>query len=229
MGAETEEVQVTDFLDYLLSFNSDSAFNPWNQNCTEADNSDSHHVRLQNLQDVLSVCVATNSVDIWLGRDLGWRGGRRTGVPFVDELTLASYAASIEATSLSKATVGPPMKERTATEIHVARARVPTKIFFWNVFPFHPHEEGNPFTNRMHTRSERDFGLEALEMILDFLPFERIVAIGNDAFDAVDRMGHRCLRVRHPSYGGQRDFHAQINTHYGIASVEQGQQELFPH
>lgn len=226
---DTKEIsaKLDELLVYLLSFRSDQAFNPWNQNCPLADGPGSYQVRKRNLKDVLTACIATENVDIWIGRDLGWRGGRRTGVPFVDELTLASYAQSIEIPRLTKATVGPPMKERTATEIHLARSRVSTKIFFWNVFPFHPHELDNPCTNRMHSRSERNFGLEALEMIISLLPVERLVAIGNDAYSAVNHLGQRCLHVRHPSYGGQRDFQAQIDSHYGVEQVRAEQPDLF--
>lgn len=177
---------------------------------------------------MLHACISAESVDIWIGRDLGWRGGRRTGVPFVDELTLTSYAESLGLPSLAKSTKGPPMKERTAFEIHQARARVRSKIFFWNVFPLHPHEEGRPLTNRMHTRAERDFGLQVLELLLSILPSKRLVTIGNDAAAAVEHLGHHFLAVRHPSYGGQRDFHTQIDAHYGIIRGRHEQTELFP-
>jgi hypothetical protein len=119
------------------------------------------------------------------------------------------------------------MKERTATEVHIARSRVKSKIFFWNVFPFHPHEKGKPFTNRMHTRRERDFGLEFLEMILAILPFDKLVTIGNDAAAAVEHLGCRFSAVRHPSYGGQRDFQTQIDLHYGIDDRGSDQPDLF--
>lgn len=157
--ATRSQAAVDRFLNDLSSFEAERVFNPWAANCRRVDIDQSFSVRLQNLRTVMSACADANEVDVWIGRDLGWRGGRRTGVALVDELSLHAYARSIDASGLAKATVGPAMKERTATEIHLARARVSKKLFFWNVFPFHPHEQDNPCSNRMHTRSEREVGL----------------------------------------------------------------------
>ncbi|KPQ24581.1 MAG: Uracil DNA glycosylase superfamily [Halomonas sp. HL-48] len=215
------------FLENLAAFKSARVFNPWSSNCEEVDNENSFDVRLKNLHTVLRACADANEVDLWIGRDLGWRGGRRTGVALVDEATLVDYASSINASGLTKATVGPAMKERTATEIHLARKRVSRKIFFWNVFPFHPHEDNKPHSNRMHTRAERDLGLSFLNNILELLPIRRALAIGNDATRAVQKIDLEFYSVRHPSYGGQQDFHRQVDAHYGLVSNECTQKSLF--
>ena len=204
------------FLDDLTAYEAERVFNPWTMNCEAVDVDDSFNVRRENLHAVLCACTAAEEVDVWIGRDLGWRGGRRTGVALVDESSLDDYALSIEVTGLRKATTGPAMRERTATEIHLARARVSRKLFFWNVFPFHPHEDGKPQSNRMHTRRERDVGLAFLTRILDLLPVGRVVTIGNDATHALQAADVTCCPVRHPSYGGQREFHSQVDMHYGI-------------
>jgi hypothetical protein len=164
---------------------------------------------------------------MWIGRDLGWRGGRRTGVALVDESSLKDYALSLDLTGLKKATIGPAMRERTAAEIQIARIRVSKKLFFWNVFPFHPHELDKPQSNRMHTRQERDVGFEFLTRVIDLLPVGRVVAIGNDATHALQSADVTCSPVRHPSYGGQKEFHRQVDAHYGIATAEASQRDLF--
>ena len=205
------------FLDDLSAYEAERVFNPWTMNCKAVDVEDSFGVRRENLHTVLCACADAEEIDIWIGRDLGWRGGRRTGVALVDESSLGDYAHSIEATGLRKATTGPAMRERTATEIHLARARVSRKLFFWNVFPFHPHEDGKPQSNRMHSRQERDVGLTFLKRVLDLLPVSRVVTIGNDATQALQANNITCCPVRHPSYGGQKDFHRQVDAHYGIS------------
>ncbi|AMY70908.1 hypothetical protein AKL17_3685 [Frigidibacter mobilis] len=215
------------FLENLASFKAERVFNPWSANCEEVDVEDSFNIRLNNLRTVLRACADADEVDVWVGRDLGWRGGRRTGVAFVDEVSLSDYASSIEVAGLVKATVGPVMKERTATEIHLARRRISRKLFFWNVFPFHPHEANQPQSNRMHTRTEREIGLSFLKVALSLLPVRRAITIGNDATQAVQAMNVKCCPVRHPSYGGQRDFHRQLNAHYGLVSEEDTQPSLF--
>lgn len=209
-------VGIDAFIAELSACGSETVFNPWTMNCELADVEDSFHVRRANLRSVLSACADADEVDVWIGRDLGWRGGRRTGIALVDEYSLGDYAISIEVEGLAKATAGPVMRERTATEIHLARTRVLRKVFFWNVFPFHPHEAGMPQTNRMHTRRERDGGITFLKMVLDLLSVGRVLTIGNDATHALKAAGVACCPVRHPSYGGQREFHRQVNLYYGL-------------
>ena len=215
------------FLNDLSAYEAERVFNPWSMNCAAVDVEGSFGVRRENLHAVLCACMDVEEVDVWIGRDLGWRGGRRTGVALVDESSLDDYALSIEVTGLRKATTGPAMRERTATEIHLARARVYRKVFFWNVFPFHPHEDGKPQSNRMHTRRERGVGLEFLTRILDLLPVGRVVTIGNDATHTLQAADVTCCPVRHPSYGGQKEFHRQVDAHYGIVDHITCQTNLF--
>jgi hypothetical protein len=55
-------------------------------------------------------------------------------------------------------------------------------------------------------------------MLLTLLTPARIVAIGNDAAEVVSRIAGRIpvMQVRHPSYGGQRQFERQVADLYGI-------------
>ena len=215
------------FLKDLFSYRAEGVFNPWTTNCEHVDGNDSFGIRRENLRTVLSACAEADEVDVWIGRDLGWRGGRRTGVALVDEFSLDDYARSLEVARLTKATAAPLMRERTATEIHLARLRVSRKLFFWNVFPFHPHEKGKPQSNRMHTRREHEVGLAYLTVVLALLPVARVVTIGNDAASALEAAGVESFPVRHPSYGGQKEFHRQIDVHYQIPGREAGQGCLF--
>jgi hypothetical protein len=227
VGSRTAARSIADFMGCLTSFKLKAAFNPWTDNCELSDTAESCRVRRRNLYSVLDACSKAEDVDIWIGRDLGWRGGRRTGVPFVDEHTLVAYGNSIEVSSLVKATIDLPLRERTATEVHFARSRVGKKIFFWNVFPFHPHEPGNARSNRMHTREERAIGAEILLVVLELIPFQKVVTIGNDATAAAKEIGIECWPARHPSYGGQKDFHSEIDNHYGIQSSHKVHPDLF--
>lgn len=221
------KISVEAFISDLSSYEAERVFNPWTMNCDAVDIETSFAVRCENLRTVLTGCQEADSVDVWVGRDLGWRGGRRTGVALVDEYALDEYALSLDVVGLKKATVGPTMRERTATEINLARARVSRKLFFWNVFPFHPHEEGKPNSNRMHTRREHDVGLLFLKAVLKLLPVTRVVTIGNDATNALRAADVACYPVRHPSYGGQKEFHRQIDAHYNISPIEPEQADMF--
>jgi hypothetical protein len=108
---------------------------------------------------------------------------------------------------VAKATADPDTKkERTATEVWKLLVGIRQPIFLWNVFPFHPFEVDKPLTNRRHTRREFDTCADILIGVIKLLRPTTIVVLGADAENAAVRLGLRCERVRHPSYGGQLDF-----------------------
>jgi uracil-DNA glycosylase len=100
--------------------------------------------------------------------------------------------------------------------------QIDTRVFLWNVFPLHPHEPDAPFTNRQHNAAERRAGEEILDMLIDLLRPARIVAIGNNAAAAADRIAGstEAVGVRHPSYGGQRQFEHEIAELYGLNGMQ---------
>ncbi len=53
---------------------------------------------------------------IWIGRDLGYRGGRRTGLPFTDDAHIHEHAERWEL-SIQRPTKGEVVAERTADVI----------------------------------------------------------------------------------------------------------------
>ena len=113
--------------------------------------------------------------------------------------------------------VGPSSRERTAAIVWSVLARIDEPAVLWNIFPLHPHEPGDPFSNRCHTRAERDATWPLLIALIGMIRPRRIVAIGRDAGMALDGIDVPLHVVRHPSYGGQAEFIAGIHQIYGIA------------
>lgn len=97
-------------------------------------------------------------------------------------------------------------------------ARIEAPVFLWNVFPFHPHEAQDPLSNRPHNSKERQIGEEILEELIILLSSRRLVAIGNDAMNSINRLDRKrqVVKVRHPSYGGSSQFAEQINDLYNM-------------
>jgi hypothetical protein len=97
------------------------------------------------------------------------------------------------------------------------------RIFLWNVFPLHPHEPGEPFTNRQHDARERRTGENLLADLVTLLRPSRLIAIGNDAAVSAARIAGQTpiVCVRHPSYGGQTQFVRQLKELYPEAGQEQ--------
>ncbi|MGH7982218.1 MAG: uracil-DNA glycosylase [Candidatus Udaeobacter sp.] len=154
---------------------------------------------------------------IWVGRDLGYRGGRRTGIALTDEFHLGVLKDTFGVFGIVKATVDEePKKERTATEVWKLLSKIKEPVFLWNAFPFHPFDEGEPLSNRRHTSQEFESCRHILVAIFDWLQPTTIIALGADAEAAVLSTGRMCERVRHPSYGGQIDFARAIANIYRL-------------
>ena len=160
--------------------------------------------------------LATGTDTMWCGRDLGYRGGRRTGLALTDEAHLGVLRALLGTPRVAKATSTESAAERTALQIWKIIRHLPQPPFLWNVFPFHPHEPNQPMTNRCHTVAEARLAEDILATLLNWFAPERVVALGQDAYKALLRLGYAPTAIRHPSYGGQADFVLGIRTLYSL-------------
>ncbi|MFN7939583.1 MAG: uracil-DNA glycosylase [Bryobacteraceae bacterium] len=210
-----------DFVSAIQELRFEDVFNPYADRCSVHDVSAAPQRRAQALLALLEAAMETEIDAIWIGRDLGYRGGRRTGLALTDDVHLAMHATRWKI-SIERATTGSPVAERTAAVIWSMLALVPDPVFLWNVFPFHPHEAGDPFSNRAHRSSERTVGEALLAELVAMLRPRRLVAIGNDATKSALKISGigPVVQVRHPSYGGQRDFIQQVSCIYNLTIEE---------
>lgn len=207
----------TEFVNSIQELKFENVFNPYADRCSVHDVSDAPSRRAAALLELLEAAVETEVDAFWIGRDLGYRGGRRTGLALTDDVHLAVHALRWNV-SIERATIGSLVAERTAAVIWSMLALVPAAVFLWNVFPLHPHEPGDPFSNRSHRPHERAAGEALLAELVGMLRPRRLVAIGNDAAKVAFRLAAitETVQVRHPSYGGQSDFVRQIRCLYNL-------------
>lgn len=191
-----------------------NVFNPYADLCAVHDRPDAAKARRANLTAFLKAARALKIDTTWMGRDLGYRGGRRTGLALTDERHLPAFARLYCGSNVVQATMGPAVAERTAAEIWSAIGALKNPPFLWNVFPFHPFEPGNPFSNRRFTTKELAAVHHVNQALIDWLGIRRIVAIGQDAAHYSASFGVEVLTVRHPSYGGVTDFRQGIQALY---------------
>ena len=135
---------------------------------------------------MLNAAIETRAETIWIARDLGYRGGRRTGIPLTDEVHLDEAGRLLGDISYTKATTGAAVAERTAAIVWRMLTRVNQPVMLWNVFPFHPHDANDPMSNRCHSRLERETTWPLLEALIEMLQPRQIVAIGRDAHMALE-------------------------------------------
>jgi len=209
-------------VDALKELSFPNTFNPYTERCPVYDRSDSARIRSLILHDML---VAASDVEIdaiWIGRDLGHRGGRRTGLALTDDVRFSSHMVRW-GVQFERPTNGPVVKERTASVVWDLLDEISEPVFLWNVFPLHPFPSGDEFRNRAHNSAERRSGEMIMEMLIHLLRPRRIVAIGGDAarvsernFDDID-----IFHVRHPSYGGEREFRDQVADLYELENTSE--------
>jgi hypothetical protein len=205
------------FVNSLKAVKFDNVFNPYADRCEVHDLDDAPKRRSKALLGMLNAAARTEVDALWIGRDLGYRGGRRTGLALTDDVHLSVHATRWNVT-VERATTGSMVAERTAAVIWSMLAPVTASVFLWNVFPLHPHEPGDPFTNRSHSAKERELGETILAELILILKPRRLVCIGNDATKAASHLAGltQVEQVRHPSYGGQSDFIKQIRGLYRL-------------
>ena len=205
------------FVEALQKLECDHAFNPYTDLCPVYDLEDAPEQRTKILLSVLEAALTRPVDSLWIGRDFGYRGGRRTGLAFTDDEHLPEHGRRWGLT-IRSATSGEMVGERSARAVWKVLSRIDVPVFLWNVLPLHPHDPGNPFSNRSHNASERRSGQILLDQLVQLLKPLRIIAIGNDAEKAVMRLGSpvEVTKIRHPSYGGQNEFLSGMSGYYGV-------------
>jgi hypothetical protein len=206
------------FVRVLCALDFEHTFNPYAERCPVHDVHDAAQIRARILRSMLEVAVQVEIDSIWIGRDLGYKGGRRTGLALTDDVHLASHGMRW-GVAIDRPTQGRVVAERTAAVIWSVLSLIEGGVFLWNVFPLHPHEPNDPFSNRSHNARERQAGEDILTSLMVMLRPRRLVAIGSNAAETARRIAsarEAVWGVRHPSYGGQSIFLQQIRRLYGL-------------
>ena len=189
----------------LAQISMQNVFNPYRDRCSSHDLVDAPAIRRANLSAVVDAAIGRGCAELWVGLELGARGGRRTGLALTDEFMMEQCGAYWGLQRLRRATRGAAMQEQTARYVWGAVIGRPRPVFFWNAFPFHSHMPGS-ITNRGHTLAERLAVPPILPWLVDVLGVIRIVALGRAAERAVADHGLSAHYVRHPGRGGGAAF-----------------------
>jgi uracil-DNA glycosylase len=170
-------------------------------------------IRRRNLRLYLEQLDAIGPRSVLVGEAVSHRGGNLTGIAFCSETIMldgVTHGANVvlgEFHGYRKATPGPIRStEASATMVWQTIRHIQPLPLLWNAFPFHPFNSGKPLSNRVPTASELLIGQPFIEMLIQFFPIEKVLAVGNQASTSLTRMGVSHEKLRHPSMGGKKKF-----------------------
>ena len=117
-----------EFVNSIQQLKFENVFNPYSDRCEVHDLDDAPARRAKTLLDMLEAAANTEIDALWIGRDLGYRGGRRTGLALTDDVHLSIHATRWKV-SVERATAGSMVAERTAAVIWSMLACVTAHVF----------------------------------------------------------------------------------------------------
>lgn len=227
---DTERVEkVRGFVDWLAQYLGSLVHNPWGEVNPDLEivtkGFDAAQVRRDNLVAYLLPRLGRAKVFV-VAEAVGYQGGRFTGIAITCERMLLDKHKTIRAKDVTpirlERTSSPSshllkgtqqkdgFNEPTDTVVWSAiieKGIDPYDTLLWNIFPFHPHKEGNPLTNRTPTDKEQQLGWDYTKRLLD-LHLELggveplMLAVGQKSADTMGKFGLSAIGLRHPANGG---------------------------
>jgi uracil-DNA glycosylase len=175
--------------------------------------------RWANLASYIEFMLSEQPDVMMIGEAPGYRGTSITGVPFLSEEVILTRKAQGKIVPVSEYhpsdSSNGPTYEATSTFMWntLDSVHFPKIPFLWAVFPNHPHESMHLETNRKPRINEIKTYERATEMLMEKLPIQHIIAIGNVAYAALSHENSRAVtKVRHPARGGSKQFKDGIAT-----------------
>lgn len=169
--------------------------------------------RRHNLQTYLELMVRQRPNLLLVAEAPGYRGCRLSGIPFVSPHKLGELGERFNRSTnpFQPADEWPHIqREASATIVWRTIGGWQPYPLLWNIFPFHPHQPGEPQSNRTPKVSEIAAGRPFLAHLLQIFPNVRLVAVGKKASLGLTRWGYEFTAVRHPAQGGAKQFAAAM-------------------
>jgi len=143
-----------------------------------------------------------------VGEAAGYMGCRHTGIPFTSGNIIYGSYHEIFRDIGKQIKLERVVSERSAAILWGFFGEDKVIPILWNAFPFHPHKQGQTETNRKPTMSEIEEGKEYLKFVYDIFKPKKLCSLGRVAEKALKELFplEEIIYIRHPSYGGKRDF-----------------------
>jgi uracil-DNA glycosylase len=168
-------------------------------------------LRRDNLRRYLAQMLERSPTVLLVGEAPGYRGMRITGVPFTNKGMFEGPANHFGLFGAGHGYVLPPeaagvAAEPTATVMWQVLAELDILPVLWSAFPWHPHQPGQPMSNRTPRPSEAVLGTPFWQALAELFGVQSVVAVGNVAHQSMLRSGVDARKIRHPAHGGRAGF-----------------------
>lgn len=189
------------FIEKLRRFpNSPTVYNPY------AGNSQQGRICCENLHIYLQHMQKIRPETLLLGEAPGYKGCRLTGIPFTSEAVLVEnpFFSGLGFQTLHTA---PDLEaEITAKLVWEELNRYEERPLLWNIFPFHPHQNHHPDSNRTPNQAEIRLGFDFLKALRNLFSIQYTVAVGRRAQAMLMENDIPYVYLRHPAHGGINEF-----------------------
>ena len=200
MGLDQSKLEV--FIKKLIDYS----------NSDKVDNQYKNELQRNNLINYFNNMYHSKPSVLLVGEAPGYKGCRLTGIPFTSEYIISTHK---EFKVFSGCYVDGNQSENTATIVWeiLFKEGKDKKTFslplLWNIYPFHPINNGCIKMNRNPNKSECELGFVFLNDLLVLFPtIDKIYAVGKSAEGMLVKSKNTKYAgtLRHPSYGGKKEF-----------------------
>ncbi len=174
-------------------------------------------IRFANLQVFLKQLLPWKPGVLLVGEAPGYRGALRTGVNFCSEKIMLGAKDRFGLFGGSDAgyqriDADPKLwGEASSTVAQRVFQELPAPVLVWPALPMHPHQLGDPASNRTPTPAElRRDGLPQLQQLIALYKPRHIAAVGNVGQNTLAELGIEAIKIRHPAHGGGPEFRAGL-------------------
>lgn len=187
------------------------------------DSLEGGRIRQNNLAIYLQIMKELNPKVLIIGEAPGYKGCRISGIPFTSEYLMMNQSESLilgnDKGYQNINPIGKYEKEQSATIVWKELEELQNPPLIWNAFPFHPHNINNPKSNRTPTSEEVIIGCDFVKKLLDIFKIQFVGFVGRiserikkDEFLSDYFQKLEPVYIRHPAYGGQKEFKEGIST-----------------
>lgn len=257
------ESKVNQFIERLVSYEgSPTVFNPWRDYENGLDRTpEAPAIRREQLRQYLLARLGGCPYVI-IAEAMGYQGGRFSGIAITCERMLLGFHNQIKPIMILPQGKGERTSLATSPLLTKAKVQVegfnePTdtvvwstlldngidtyKALLWNIFPFHPHEEGKLLSNRTPTEAELKIGgTYAKELlVLNNLALHgdetmarelasamtgeglnaSVFAVGRKSSGVLQEQAIFAYPLRHPANGGAQQYRDQFAEIYATLSA----------